>query len=322
MFRLSAVSPEDLGGGISVLDLGASGGPSGFWRPLTHLVKFTGFDPNAEECLRLEGISQGYLSQRYLPYAIGGRTEKATLYLTQSPYCWSLLSPNLPWLRRFVFSDLFEVTAAKELSVWSLAEIPELEGMEIDAMKLDTQGLELPILSSAERIAMGCIAIETETGFTENYIGESTFDQVARFMRDRGFGLFGLNADHRVPRRSKLADESTNEQLLWCEAVWLRDYWLSDPALEPMLTREKALRALCIYGGYGCISFGLEAARRFADLGLLTGREYDELASGPEAWRLQPYEKPSPAKRVLKAMLRLLGRRLGNAIGSALHELE
>jgi len=56
-----------------------------------------------------------------------------------------------------------------------LDDIRELQNVEIDAMKLDTQGLELPILSSAEARVDRCILIETETGFCENYRGETTF---------------------------------------------------------------------------------------------------------------------------------------------------
>lgn len=323
MFKLSDVSPEALGGGINFIDLGASGDAPDFWKPLAHLTNLIGFDPNKEECARLNNKDSIFLSQKFLPYAIAGESKKFTLYKTSNMYCWSLLKPNLPWLRRFSYSDLFEIEGTEEISAVTLEDVKELKDVKgIDAIKLDTQGLELPILTTSEKIVRECILIETETGFTENYVGETTFDQIATHMRSMGFGLFDINASHRVSRKNRLADHSRNEEILWCEAVWLRDYCRPESNEDTGITREKALKTLCIYANYGCYSFGLEAAKRFYELGVLSSNEYDELASSSLAWSIKGKRNDSIKIKMLRSIINVIPRRYFASISANFRALQ
>lgn len=321
MLPLSSLGPEQLGGGINLVDIGASGDAPAYWERLAGLTNLIGFDPNEAECRRLDGKESGFLSRRFLPYAIAGESGPSTLYRTRSPYCWSLLQPNLEWLRRFAFSDLFEVGGTETVTAVTLDGIDELRDVDVDAMKLDTQGLELPILRAAERVVSGCILIETETGFTDNYLGESTFDQVAHHMRAKGFGLFGIHANHSIPRRNGLSGEARNEEILWCEAVWLRDFRREPSKAAGRISREKALKALCIYAHHGCISFGLESAGRFVESGALTSQEYGDLASSASSWKLRSAEGALSANRLLRGMLALIPRRYYASILAHMSEL-
>ncbi len=287
MKRLREFSLEELGGGLNAVDLGASGAVKKEWQPIAHWMNVVGFDPNAAECERLNAKSSGYHSVKFLPYALAGETGPHTLYKTKSPFCWSLLKPRLDdWLSRFTYSDLFEPTGTETIMAYRLDEVRELAGVDMDAMKVDTQGLELAILQSAPLLVDACVSIETETGFTQNYEGETTFDQILAFMNTHGFGLFGIDPNHAVTRKNRLGAASRNEQLLWCEATWLRDYYKSSADEQKKLTRAKALKALCLYANHGCLSFGLEAAALFRDLGLITGVEYDAMARDKSWWEL------------------------------------
>lgn len=278
---------DDLEGGITAIDLGASGAVKSEWQPIAHWMNVIGFDPNAAECARLNALPSGYLSAKFLPYALAGESGQHVLYKTKSIYCWSLLKPRLDdWLSRFSYSDLFEPAGTEMITAYRLDEVPELAGIDIDAMKIDTQGLELPILKSALPFLGGCISIETETGFTQNYEGETTFDQILDFMNTHGFGLFGIDPNHAVARKNRLSGISQNEQLLWCEAVWLRDYYKMSRVQLKTVTRPKALRALALYANHGCLAFGLEAAALFRDLHLISGDEYDEISRDDTWWRL------------------------------------
>lgn len=127
-----------------------------------------------------------------------------------------------------------------------IKDVDELSGMDIDAIKLDTQGMEIPILSASENILQNCIFVETETDFSENYVGETTFDQIPSYMRLKGFELFDLNLNHRVARKNSLSETTSNEQIMWCEAIWLREYCRDGENGADGIKREKALKALCI----------------------------------------------------------------------------
>ncbi len=322
MFQLSELTPEDIGGGINLLDLGASGAVPAYWKPLAHLTNLVGFDPNRDECRRLQKQQSEFLSQRFLPYAIAGEERMFTLFKTNNIYCWSLLQPNTDWLRRFSFSELFEVKDAEEMPARPLGSIPELEDADVDAIKIDTQGLELPILTSAEEIVRDCVLIETETGFCENYLGETTFDQIMEYMRAMGFGLFDINASHRVSRANALSKKTSNEQILWCEAIWLRDYCQIDANHMARISRQKALKALCIFANHGCISFGLEAAARFADHGVLSFDELQALSVDTASWVIGKKKRAESIKSAaLKAVLNLIPRRHYGEIHETLRKL-
>lgn len=310
MFNLSTLGRDDLDGGINLIDLGASGKIPPYWAPLARLTNVTGFDPNREECERLNLRKTGFGSQRFLPYAIAGTRGTFTLHKTRNMYCWSLLKPNLPWLRRFTFSDLFEVDSTAPVEGVPLGEVAELKGVDVDAIKLDVQGLELPILESSRDLVRRCIWVETESGFTENYHGESTFEQVAAFMRSMGFGLFDLNGDHRVPRKNPLSARAPREQMLWCEAVWLRDFAAAPSAGEVPLTRAKALKTLLIHANHGCHAFGLETAGRFRERGLLSESEYRDLETGPGPWTLGGTSGGRLPARLVRLLVNLIPRRL------------
>lgn len=287
MKKLRDFSLDDLGGGINCIDVGASGGVTAEWQPIAHWMNIIGFDPNVAECSRLNALPSGYCSAKFLPYALAGESGQYQLHKTKSIYCWSLLRPRLDeWLSRFAYSDLFEPAGTETISCYRLEEVPELGGMDVDAMKVDAQGVELPILKSGLSFVESSISIETETGLTQNYEGEAAFDQMLAFMDLRGFGLFGIDANHAISRKNRFSKTTRNEQLLWCEAVWLRDYYKATPAERQKLTRAKALRALCLYANRGCIAFGLEAAALFRDLNLITGGEYDTMARDESWWSL------------------------------------
>lgn len=319
MKRLSDITPEELGGGINLLDLGARGEAPPSWRILAHLTNLIAFDLDKDECDRLRQQNSGFHSQTYLPYAIAGSTGEYSLYKTQNKYCWSLLEPDLDWLRRFTFSDNFEIAGAQKIHACSLSDVDELKDIDIDAMKMDTQGMELPILASAGSIVDRCILIETETGVCESYRGETTFDQILHFMRSKGFGLFHLNSNHKVAKRNRLASFSANEQILWCEAIWLRDF-ASPPCMN--LTREKALKALCIFAALGCCATGLEAAQLFHKQGILQEDELESLSGAVSFWQFPPPKRAASITRsAARFVLDLVPRRFYTSIALLLEQL-
>jgi len=319
MKKLSDTTPEDIGGGINLLDLGASGQPPEYWKPLAYLTNLIGFDPNAEECEQLKQQKTAFLSQTFLPYAIAGKTGEFTLFQTRSVYCWSLLKPDLEWLRRFTVFDLFEIEGTQQITATKLNDVTELQTIEIDAMKLDTQGLELPILSAAANMVDRCILIETETGLSENYHDETTFDQIMQFMLAQGYGLFAINTNHRVPRSNGFSGAATNEQILWCEAIWLRDFLRKPP--QASLTREKAIKALCMYANHGCYSFGLETAGYFHRSGLIRDEEFEWMSKDLSFWKF-PEARPSLRRRLLRFALDMVPRRYFGSIAANLNALD
>lgn len=271
---LSKMTVQDIGGGFNFIDIGCSGNLDSWWGPINHLINLYGFDPNKEECERLSGISHDFNSATYLPYAIADTDGERRLYKTKSISCYSLKEPNKKWLKRFSFDHLFEVEGYETVPTRKLTSIPELHNLDVDIIKVDSQGLDLAILSNAAPILDSTIYIEAEPGFTENYVEEDTYAEIDSFLRANGFLLFDFKLN-RIPRKNLIgASGKAKGQLLWCESTWLKDYIQLDGKKElKSLTRAKALKSLILCGMVGCYDFGYELAEFYYRKGLVNQDE-------------------------------------------------
>ena len=155
--------------GIYFLDIGCSGLLDKKWSKLYSLMYYTGFDPNTEECARLNNQPHPFRKARYLTYALAAKSGQATMYKTKDIYCYSLLPPNHKWLNRFSYSDLFNEVGTENVICITLDDLVYKEGLKADIIKLDTQGLELPILQAGKELLKNVLCIEVENGFVENY---------------------------------------------------------------------------------------------------------------------------------------------------------
>lgn len=276
-------------GGINFIDIGSSGSLDEKWNPIKPLINLVGFDPNKEECDRQNRLPSRYRTSIFLPYAVHGKEGIETLYKTRSIYCYSLLKPNKEWLDRFSFHELFDITGEEPIEVKSIDKIKELDGFSPDVIKMDVQGLELPILKKAGRLLEHAFYVETESGFTENYIGETTYSQIDEFMRANGFLMFDINVSHRISRNNKFKDFPTGgEQILWCETVWLKDYIAMDKQnkfIPGLFSDKKIKKILILCALQKCFDFGFELAVFFYRKNLLSKRDLDSL-NNLEAWSM------------------------------------
>jgi len=201
------------------------------------------------------------------------------------------------------------------LPVTNLNSLNEFQGLDVDGLKIDAQGLELEILKGADTLLDSIIYAETESGFTPNYINESTQSQVDEYMRSKGFLLFDLIVSRMT--YDNLFKDTNNDhgQLLWSESVWLRDYISlhKKNKLSPdkAFNREKALKILAICALQQCIDYGLELAKIFHELGLINLTELKALEN-QNAWRLTSSDKDNEERkqkssnRAINFLLRLL----------------
>jgi hypothetical protein len=314
--------------GFNLVDIGSSGSLDSKWEPIGRLINLVGFDPNSEECVRQNNLTSKYKTSTFLPYAVHGHDGIETLYKTKSIYCYSLLEPNAKWLNRFAFRELFEVEGRSPISVRAIDKIEELYQFSPDIIKIDVQGLELPILSKADCLLSDAFYVETETGFTENYIGETTFSQIDKFMREKGFLMFDVNVDHRISRDNLFKSyPAGGEQILWAESVWLKDYiGLEERGVLDLskITKHKAMKILVLCALQKCPDYGLELAEFFYNRKIISIEEIQELRN-PQAWNIaesKPIQSNSSHElsnrvRFLGSVINLLPSRLKIAIKKA-----
>ncbi len=262
---------------INFLDIGCSGQIDAKWSSLFCLLSYIGFDPNSEECVRLNKKTHPYQTTQYLPFAISGEAGAQTLYKTKSIYCYSLLRPNSKWLNRFAFGNLFKEVGTEPVQCTTLDILAQEQNLKADIIKIDTQGVELPILKQGGLLLENTFCIEAETAFVEDYVGETTYSQLDEFLRAKGFIMMDLEI-HRASRDNPLALHGKH-QPIWCQSLWLYDFiGNSKPVAQ-----EQALKYLKICQALDFFDYGCELARYFHQIGVLEAESLRYLED-PKNW--------------------------------------
>jgi len=217
-------------------------------------VKYIGFEADPAEWERLRRNARAGFQFEHA--AVAGQTSRRTIHVTREPACTSLLRPNAEVFARFLGGkQAAEVVREDAVQTVALDELlPRLGVEKVDFLDLDTQGTELEILQGAkELLSRSVSAIRTEVEFTALYEGQPLFGDVDRYLRDCGFVLFDL-ARSRCRRQNLPIDQLTRGQLVWGEALYLRDYrWLS-----AKVATDAALRLCLLAAHSGFHDYALE----------------------------------------------------------------
>ena len=180
------IVPDLLEKPIVLIDIGAVGNPPSHWLPLKDEIHLIGFEPNKDECKKLNESGCGYRKSEFLPYAIGQCDEKRPFYITEYHECCSLLKPNFEWLQRFDYGSFDpHLKQTIEVETLSLDSIEKFSDLRVDALKIDAQGNELPILHGAESILKDVFLIEVESGLHKNYENETTFEELSPYLKEK-----------------------------------------------------------------------------------------------------------------------------------------
>jgi hypothetical protein len=101
---------------------------------------------------------------------------------------------------------------------------------DVDFVKLDTQGSELPILRGATGTLATIGAMKVEVEFVPLYEGQPLFSDVDAFMRGAGFQLVDLQ--RRYWKRNGYTSYPGQGQLIWADALYFREHGAFLDALE------------------------------------------------------------------------------------------
>lgn len=233
--------------GVHAVDVGARWGSKGAWWRLDGAATVHSFEPDVEECERL---NVSHAPDRFYPYALGDQECTGKLYVANEPGGSSLLKliqsddPRIspyPLLRGYSVVKEVEVPVVRFRTwVWQHSNWPLMRNA--DFFKLDTQGYELHVLQGLGPARMNVLAVETEVLFAPMYEGQCYFGDVDRFLRGMGMCLWRLNpqvhyARNLDPRSRNVAQEVVSRavfnnvscettthagNLFWANAVYFR----------------------------------------------------------------------------------------------------
>jgi hypothetical protein len=164
-------------------------------------------------------------------------------------------------------------------------------------IKADVQGAELEVLGGGLETLSTAVVVELEAAFVELYTGQPLFGDVQVFMREHGFVLHKMievaGRTFRPVRRDHNPFAPIS-QMLWCDAVFVRDFARMD-----VLSAEQLLHGAIIldevYQSYDLAHFWLHAYDERSRASASLAQAYlQELATRPElphnylSQRLQP----------------------------------
>lgn len=224
------------------------------------MLDYTGFEPDEDECRRLRERFPGH---DFRPVALGRQETERKLVKTDAPGCSSFLQPGKEFLQHFPsIAPWFEVTGQQQVEVTTLDRF--LEGEEsADMLKSDTQGYEMEVLEGAGETLEEISVVELELFFKQVYRDQALFDEVHRFLADKGFEVVDMefarwNHGGKVNGPGHPGDgRKIDGELVEADVLFTRTEFNS---------RSKMEKNLLLLASYGKFSTALRIARENREL--------------------------------------------------------
>jgi len=216
---------------ITLVDIGARGGIDSKWDKLSPFLKVVGFEPEKEECQRINE-SSGSLSysMECLPFALGETDNtEATLNVCIKPGCSSIYEPNWDFVNQFNFAPHMEVISSFKMFMTTLDNVCNNHHIVPDCIKVDTQGTELDIFKGAKNTLGKVKFIELEVEFNPQYKNQPLFSDVDLYLREQGFMLLGLRRTcWRRVNSNDLPKSPFGGQIIHGDAIYYNADFLGD----------------------------------------------------------------------------------------------
>lgn len=258
---------------LVVIDVGARAGIDESWLAFYPHVRLYGFEPDAEECARLNALADA--TTEYVPTALWSTGGHLPFYVAEDPMCSSVYRPIEELAVERPRLAHTRVRACANIDARTLDDWARERGVgRVDYLKLDAQGAELAILQGAADVLSRVRAVKTEVQFSPMYEDVPLFADVDRHMRAQGFALWRLSAlshcgftgtrDAKIPEyldydEERVALTGAGGQLLWADAYFVREEVCHQSA---DIDWRDAIRDACLALVHGYIDLAEACLRR------------------------------------------------------------
>ena len=255
---------------LCVVDVGASGGIDPRWAKFTTSYKGILFEPDPREYDMLKSKSGKNLI--VLNSALSDSSDTIDFHLCEKQQVSSTYLPNFDFLNKFPNAKRFDVTKTIKIQADTLDnQLKKNDITEIDFIKIDTQGYELPILKGSVDYLNNTIGLELEVEFAQLYENQPLFKEVDSFVQKKGFELIDLKRYYW--KRKEGADTGNQKgQLVFGDALYFKSP--EQVLLMKDINQEKIIRAICIYLVYGYVDLAKTLLIKANDNELLTNDVY------------------------------------------------
>ncbi len=234
---------------LIIVDIGASGGIDPRWKNVTPHFKGILFEPDPREYDILKENSESNLI--VLNSALSDSKKEVEFNLCKKQMVSSVYKPNFNFLEKFTNAERFKVEKIIKLDTDTLDNQLKINNInEVDFIKIDTQGYELPILRGYASNFDSVIGLEIEVEFEPMYEGQPLFSDVDNFVKDKGFSLIDLKR-YYWKRKNNVNTGNSKGQMIFGDALYFKSP--EQILLMPDITQEKIIRCIFIYLAYGYI---------------------------------------------------------------------
>jgi hypothetical protein len=178
-----------------LFDIGASGEINKKWKAIAPYSICIAFDADDREFNVSEKQASGYKKLLVINRIVTAKaTPAADFNLTASPFCSSLLKPDMDKLQPWVFKSLFKVEQTLQLQATTLQQAMLVAGINyIDWFKTDTQGTDLRLfLSVTDDVRNNILAAEFEPGIMDAYVEEDKLFTIMQEMHRLDYWLSSM----------------------------------------------------------------------------------------------------------------------------------
>lgn len=257
---------------LTLIDIGCSGGIANYWRVFGHYLAAYGIDPMIEEIKRLQAAETnpnvhywaGYIglpSDHPFIQKMGARNTVSHSLWDRSSTAWGveLLSNKADDENTKINLNRWHETKLADKSICLSANefVIKEKISNVDFIKIDVDGEDFCVLNSCEDV----INSRQVLGFMleVHFVGEAcetdnTFHNTDRFMRERGFDLFGLTVKNYsrkalpAPFVFAIPGETKWGPPYLGDALYIRD--VVNPGksnAHPPMSNSKLLKLVAIY---------------------------------------------------------------------------
>ncbi len=214
---------------LGFIDIGAAGGAHPLILPVASQTRCTLFEPDevsSRELKRWQRAGSPFRKVTIHGTAVGGRDAACRLYLTKSRVNTSLLKPRKELVSRYRIEG-FRLDRVDPIRTRALDTVlfrnkrPTRRPGEF--IKLDCQGAEYLVLQGARKTLESCVAIWCEVEFFRMYEKQRVFSDLDRFLRRKGFQLYGLYPNFVSAKNVDRRAADTEERIVWADALYFLD---------------------------------------------------------------------------------------------------
>ena len=267
---------------LLLVDIGASGGIEKRWGEITSFFKCILFEPDPREFNLLKEINNENLI--VLNSALSDSSKEIQFNLCKKQMVSSVLLPNYDFLNKFPDVERFQVQKKISLKADTLNnQLKKVNINEVDFIKIDTQGYELPILEGSVEYLDSAIGLQIEVEFVELYKDQPLFDKVDSFMKSKNFTIIDLQR-HYWKRNGVGNIAKSKGQLIWGDALYFKS---PEQILKiENVNQEKIIRSIYIYMAYGYIDLSYILLQEAKNIDLISIEVFNSLSQ-----MIKNYEK-------------------------------